>query len=290
MTMIVDIVFLVSLVLALLDGFLLGFTRRLMFTILFIGIFVGIYYIAKAQVVDYLRYDLLLDVTKGEGISVKITEEYTVIVKSIEDLFIVLQNFDASLRAPFLKGTCEAFCTFAFFIATYIIAGISSRVLTWVLWFLPVRWIIPENLRRPKILSRIIGAVISVIGCVFGFFIVATFVFNLGGITADLDQIIADLKEADLAQYAEYIEKYAEYIKAIFNIENSTVTKTLFDIATNMGLDPYSFFSFEAEGTTYTLYDAIHKLIEPVIDLLKNMNSSDSNSAEPAGRILVGAI
>ena len=278
---IIDISIAVFLFLAILRGFWKGLVKKCLSIVLMVTICVISYIILKSTALDYLRYSLIYDVTNGQGIVVTLPDDMVIRVLSLEDLFVVLQNFDSSLSGVFLKMTCETFCKYALFIVACLISYLTTWLVTMILYYPLFRFLVrkrPSGFRVPGMLSRFLGAIIGLIQgiiVVYAMLLVFTPVSAIYEIIPDIYEKLVSLNESF---DTESMKSLFDVIHNVLNLESSVILTALINISSAFGFPPVNMFKFEIDGCEYTLYDSLKILSNTFLDVLDKVTSNTSSS------------
>lgn len=279
METIIDICIAILLLSFIVIGFWKGFVKKCLSLVVMLSIFILTYLILKSTALDYLRYSLIYDVTSGQGIVINLPDSMVIRVLSLEDLFVVLQNFDSSLSSVFLKMTCEAFCKYILFIVAFLISGMISWLVTMILYYPLFRFLVPKRpsgFRMPGMLSRFFGAIISLIE---GVIVVYLFLLCLTPLSA-LNNIIPDLYDKLVSINSSFnnenVKTLFDFLNIALNFDNSIVFTALINISSSFGFVPTSMFKFEIDGSEYSLYDSLKILSNTLLDVLDQATSNSS--------------
>lgn len=278
---IVDIGIAVLLLLFALAGFWKGFVKKCLSLVVMISIFILAYIILKATALDYLRYTLIYDVTNGQGIVVNLPDDMVIRVLSLEDLFVVLQNFDSSLSGVFLKMTCEAFCKYILFVAAFIISGLISWLVTMILYYPLFRFLVPKRpsgFRFPGILSRFFGLIVSFIEGIIFVYLVLLCLTPLSALNDIIPDLYTKLSSLNESFNNENIKSLFDMLNSVLNFDNSIIFTALINISSTFGLVPTSMFKFEVDGSEYSLYDSLKILSNTLLDVLDQATSNSSSN------------
>lgn len=275
---VIDIFIIVLVFLSLLEGFWKGFYKKIISLGISCLIFFGLYFILKETLVDYFRYSLIYDVTKGAGIVVNINESFTIRVTTLEDLFVVLQNFDSNLSGLFLKGTCESFCKNVVMIISVLVCYLTGGLITTILYNLIFKWFYPKNpstgKRTPGMFMRILGGVVSTLQAVFLIYLAFVMFFPLNGLADFVPRIYDKLILIGDQFNNPNIKLAFDYFYQFLKMENSFTMKAFLNFSPLIGIDPYNLFSFTLDGTEYGLHESLQQIGESALKVLENISSS----------------
>lgn len=279
---IIDATLLVLLGLFCLFGLWKGAVKKTITVVIIIVTCFISYFILKSTMLDYLRYSFLYDVTKGSGIVINLTEQnLTFRVMSIEDLFVVLQNFDSSLSSIFLKMTCESFCKYILLIVSVLISYILSGIISFILYHLLFKFIVPvnsEGKRTPGVISRLLGAVIGLIQGLVVVYIGLLMFIPLEGIKDVLPKIYEVLIQYKPEYNTQEIKQWFDLAANFLQFDNSMVLKFIINGSSAVGIDLHNLFKFEIDGTVYSLNQSLNILSNSIVEVVESFLESSGQT------------
>ena len=279
MNWIVDVLILIFIVISMIFGLIDGIYKKIIGLLAFTITFLAIYFIGKNQAVDYIRYTLLYDITKGAGFVITLSDlDLTFRIMTVEDFFVLLQNIDTSLQPLFLKLTCESLCKFVYLFAAALVSRIISGLVYLILYYALFRWIIPQSRRKPKRVCRILGMVFSLIEAFAVTYLTYLIIIPFSG----LSETILSLPERFASQIpflsSEVGKQLIQIAGAAVVPGNSIFLNILFSVSSAFGFDPYALYSFTIDGVKYNSGDAVKTIIDSVLDLVDQVLNNGSGS------------
>ena len=271
-----DIIIAIVLIISLLLGLFNGTLKRIWKLIVFAILFSILFFLFKDVAINFLRYDLL-KLFAPNGYTITIDTNLTVVITNIEDVFVVLQNLDPSLSGEYLKLTCELTCTIVYFVACLLVSIIVGEILSVITYFF-LKYLFPESWRKPKFLSRLFGAIFSVIQW---FFIIFMNSISLGQFSGLLENFVPIFQEIpNVGDMAEQIDQIVSYVLLVINPYNSIIMSSIYNALLGNNIDPYSLLSFEYDGLKITFEKAFEPLYKPLQELIGYINSSSQGGGE----------
>ncbi len=234
-----DTIIIVLLAVALIIGFLRGWYTSLLSMLLFSVTFAILYYVASSTLKDFIEYDLL-ETVYSQGITIYL-DDGTRIVYTVEDLFLVTQEFDPSLSTEYLELAVNQTVE----ILTFAVCMIIALILSWIVYipFRLVSIIIPKKIRTGSLIGRLFGGIISSISIFIVWSMVGVSLGQLVEAAQDILPILdnVDRIDFDFSVVLEYVDMIAPYV----TVSNSNIMTAVYNILENLGINPYAFFSFE---------------------------------------------
>lgn len=284
MSAILDIVAVVIILLGVLLGFWRGLVKQLLCVVLTVAVIAIVYFIAKDTAVDYFKYSLIYDLTNGSGIQIKVEElETTFKIMTLEDLFVVLQNFDGDLQTSFLKLSCDATCRYAVLICSIIVGQIISDILFEILYYSAFRFLVPQNdegKRKPSFLMRVFGAIFGLVEAAIVIYLFILCVAPLTEIFDNLLPLYQKIVEKGIVANNESVVNALKNIGQYIVLENSAINRAIISLSTLLGLNPYEFIKFTFEGTTYTVGSSLEKILNSAIEILDNLQIESGSATK----------
>ncbi len=252
-----DLVLIICLGLGFVGGVIRGWRRCLVGILVLATISLVLYFGFFDYAASWVQYDSLQFLSETFGFSLTYPVEelgITIRLTNVKDAFLLLQN--VGLNPVLLNATSEGFTKatigFVGFLVVIIISFLLSTLLYWVL----LRWIMPKRIRK-GILSRIIGAALGMVE--MGAICLVILQFS-GNLAVPIDQIIVPQLQDSNSELMKLlssmsvtqgnVETIVSTIQSVTNVlnplsENSTFTKALFENLNNMGLSPFNIISVD---------------------------------------------
>ena len=144
---IIDIFLIATVLVGFVFGLIGNWWRRLITIIIFAAIVLVGYFGFFEYFSSWIRYDLidwLVESGYIQPLSFELAPDFVLRFQNVEDFFIVLQNlgFDPIV----LKGSCEGAVKAIIASAFVFVASIVSEVLSFLLYWVLLRWIMPKKL------------------------------------------------------------------------------------------------------------------------------------------------
>ena len=247
-----DMLVLAFIIVGLVVGLFGNWYRRIIGTVVLAALILTFYYGFLDYASMWLQYDSIEWLTHvgilKNGLSFYVESiDTTFKVSNVHDLFILLQNF--GYTPDYLAVMLDGFCKTAVLFIAIIPLGLISFILSFIIYWALLRWIMPRVIRKgfiPRALGGVIGAI--EFGA-FGFLIIALGAPLLGVVG---EVVLPGLKDStsELTKFltnngisTESINSYLNYAQIAANVfnpayENSFLVKPIFNLLDSMGLNP----------------------------------------------------
>lgn len=290
---ITDIILIVFLGLGLIMGLFRNWWR------LFIGcavLGISLLIFIKGGPLDYIsnwiRYDsinFLVQQNWIQPIEIDLQEQLGVTFKieTVQEAFILLQNFDIS--ADLIVQNTDLFCKSIALTLGIIVLAVASFIVSSILYWALLRWIMPKFLRKGWLGHGLGGLVGTLSYGVFGVIFISTIYSFLEGINGN---VIVPLMDTNSALYGAVLnfvgpEQIDSIIGPIQNIagftlkfnpfdEGSVLCRPLLSGLDSMGLSPFNMISTTSiiTGEEVNFKDAFNNFLKDVTNKFIEKSSS----------------
>ena len=283
---IIDIFLIATVLVGFVFGLIGNWWRRLITIIIFAAIVLVGYFGFFEYFSSWIRYDLidwLVESGYIQPLSFELAPDFVLRFQNVEDFFIVLQNlgFDPIV----LKGSCEGAVKAIIASAFVFVASIVSEVLSFLLYWVLLRWIMPKKARSgflSKIFGAAIGGAFALVSCIIGLGLTGSF---MGAISESILPAAADsssslFKLLDKLVFSQGLlthEQFITYLNYACGacdplFSESVLVRPIFEALDQMGFSPLQIITVTSvndagENVKITFRDNFSALIQDVVDV-----------------------
>lgn len=208
---------------------------------------------------NFIRYDLLNWLVENnfmQPIVINLEEQFgvTLRIETVQEAFLLLQNFDIDPKT--IVATADVFCKMIAIIIGLPVIILASFIISTVLYWLILRWIMPKILRK-GIIPVLFGGVLGAVGYgIIGLIIICSVYSPVYGLENNIINPLLDSNSelykavvnlfgsGSLDNVTSMLNTVSGYIKNLNPIADSSfLCKPLINLLDSMGLDPFYIIS-----------------------------------------------
>lgn len=208
---------------------------------------------------NFIRYDLLNWLVENnimQPIVINLEEQFgvTLRIETVQEAFLLLQNFDIDPKT--IVATADVFCKMIAIIIGLPVIILASFIISTVLYWLILRWIMPKILRK-GIIPMLFGGVLGAVGYgIIGLIIICSVYSPVYGLENNIINPLLDSNSelykavvnlfgsGSLDNVTSMLNTVSGYIKNLNPIADSSfLCKPLINLLDSMGLDPFYIIS-----------------------------------------------
>ncbi len=208
---------------------------------------------------NFIRYDLLNWLVENnfmQPIVINLEEQFgvTLRIETVQEAFLLLQNFDIDPKT--IVATADVFCKMIAIIIGLPVIILASFIISTVLYWLILRWIMPKILRK-GIIPMLFGGVLGAVGYgIIGLIIICSVYSPVYGLEKNIINPLLDSNSelykavvnlfgsGSLDNVTSMLNTVSGYIKNLNPIADSSfLCKPLINLLDSMGLDPFYIIS-----------------------------------------------
>lgn len=208
---------------------------------------------------NFIRYDLLNWLVENnimQPIVINLEEQFgvTLRIETVQEAFLLLQNFDIDPKT--IVATADVFCKMIAIIIGLPVIILASLIISTVLYWLILRWIMPKILRK-GIIPMLFGGVLGAVGYgIIGLIIICSVYSPVYGLENNIINPLLDSNSelykavvnlfgsGSLDNVTSMLNTVSGYIKNLNPIADSSfLCKPLINLLDSMGLDPFYIIS-----------------------------------------------
>lgn len=277
-------------------GFIIGLLRkwwRLLIGLCIFGVIIFAYlYLGPVDYIsNFIQYDLLNWLVENnfmKPIVIDLEEQYGVTfrIETVQEAFLLLQNFDVD--SALIIATSDVFCKMMATIVFLPIAMIFAFIISSLLYWLLLRWIMPKVLRK-GILPMLFGGIIGSIGYgIIGIVVICCVYSPIYGLENNIINPLLDNKSelynavinlfgsGSLDSITGVLNTASGYIKNFNPISDSSfLCRPIINLLDSMGLDPFYIISTTStDGEKMPFIEAFDNFLKDVSDAIIEKSGS----------------